>query len=68
MAANQWIGDYLHSILGYSEGTMEQYVVNLAKKNQMKTPSVLEQHLVEQLEFPEGGQTTDFATKLFQVF
>ena len=35
----RWVGDELHALLGYSDGTTVQYLVALAKK--AKSPAAL---------------------------
>ena len=37
MSKNQWISDSIHEILGYSEQTIEQFIIGTAQNENMKS-------------------------------
>lgn len=63
-----WVSDFIHEILGYSESTVEQFVIKMAAKENMKTADDIKRTLVGELEFPEVPQTSKMAERLFQEY
>lgn len=62
-----WVSDYLHEILGYSETSVEQYVVKLAKNQSITEPETIFERLIDQMDFPaEHPKLREFSRKLFE--
>ena len=58
-----FVNDSLHSILGYTEGSLVDYVIALAKKTK-DVPSLV--RALHEQDFPAAPQTQLFAAQLFQ--
>ena len=62
-ALKRWVSDSLHSVLGYSESSLAQYVVALASRS--KTTDQLLSQLAAQ-DIPMTAATKDFASELWK--
>ena len=58
----RWVNDQLHSIVGYSNSGLAEYLVSLGGK--AKDPQFLLQKLISS-EIPDKPETHSFATQLF---
>ncbi|XP_044476789.1 pre-mRNA-splicing factor ATP-dependent RNA helicase DEAH1-like [Mangifera indica] len=64
-ALKTWISDELMSLLGYSQPTIVQYIIGLAK--QATSPDDFQAKLEEECDFPKSGDTTQrFAREVFR--
>eukprot|EP01087_Luapelamoeba_hula_P023884 TRINITY_DN8905_c0_g1_i1.p1 TRINITY_DN8905_c0_g1~~TRINITY_DN8905_c0_g1_i1.p1 ORF type:complete len:1059 (-),score=225.88 TRINITY_DN8905_c0_g1_i1:78-3254(-) len=63
MALRSWVNDNLHSVMGFADPTVVDYVIALAKK----APNVnnLVSSLHSQANFPSNPQTQQFASQLY---
>ena len=63
------INDYLHSVLGYSENTMEKYILRIAQQKHMKSATLIAEELVDKLNLPgDNPKTAEISEKLFKHF
>ena len=67
--SKNWIGDCLHEILGYSQTSLEQCVVKLAKNKQIREPDTIFDKLVDQMDFPsDHPKLREFSQKLYDTY
>ena len=60
-----WLSDSVHEILGYSENTIEQFIIRTARDKEMKTWQIINAQLIEKLDFPDVENTSALSKRLY---
>jgi len=66
MSNTNWVSDQLHSILGLSDATTQQYLISLARDS--KSIANLQARIYDDGLLDQTSQVSEFITKLYCEF